>query len=369
MTMKPQFFVGIAALILFTAIAGLAINDQPAIAPGHPPAAGQPADVFLTDDESNNIAVFRDVSPSVVFVTNTLIRRQLLSMNVMETPRGSGTGVVWDKDGLIVTNFHVILGANRIVITLQSGKSYDAEVVGMAPEKDIALLRINAPDEVLKPIPLGDSNDLSVGRKVLAIGNPFALDTTLTVGVVSALGREIKAANNRTIKDVIQTDAAINPGNSGGPLLNSSGQLVGVNTAIFSPSGASAGIGFAIPVNTVKKLIPQLQTYGKLYRPVLGIETLTDNWAKRLGVKGIAILSVKPGLAADRAGLVGVREDNRSQIHLGDVIVAINDEPMTNEDSLLTALEKFAPGDTVKVTTLKDEKILEYELTLTAPES
>ncbi|MFT6009884.1 MAG: S1-C subfamily serine protease, partial [Candidatus Azotimanducaceae bacterium] len=189
------------------------------------PASEQPNNVFLTDDESNNIAVFRDASPSVVFVTNTLVRRQLFSMNVMETPRGSGTGLIWDKDGLIVTNYHVILGANRIIITLDSGNSFDAEVVGTAPEKDIALLRIQAPGETLKPINLGDSNDLSVGRKVLAIGNPFALDTTLTVGVVSALGREIKAANNRTIKDVIQTDAAINPGNSGGPLLNSSGQL------------------------------------------------------------------------------------------------------------------------------------------------
>ncbi|MFT4820936.1 MAG: S1-C subfamily serine protease [Candidatus Azotimanducaceae bacterium] len=333
------------------------------------PASEQPNNVFLTDDESNNIAVFRDASPSVVFVTNTLVRRQLFSMNVMETPRGSGTGLIWDKDGLIVTNYHVILGANRIIITLDSGNSFDAEVVGTAPEKDIALLRIQAPGETLKPINLGDSNDLSVGRKVLAIGNPFALDTTLTVGVVSALGREIKAANNRTIKDVIQTDAAINPGNSGGPLLNSSGQLVGVNTAIFSPSGASAGIGFAIPVNTVRNLIPQLIEYGKLYRPVLGIETLTDYWAKRLGVKGIAILSVKDGLAAERAGMIGVREDNRGQIHLGDVIIAINDQPVTNEDSLLTALEKFAPGDQVQVTTLRDEKIVEYNLVLTAPDA
>jgi S1-C subfamily serine protease len=332
-------------------------------------ASEQPNNVFLTDDESNNIAVFRDASPSVVFVTNTLVRRQLFSMNVMETPRGSGTGLIWDKDGLIVTNYHVILGANRIIITLDSGNSFDAEVVGTAPEKDIALLRIQAPGETLKPINLGDSNDLSVGRKVLAIGNPFALDTTLTVGVVSALGREIKAANNRTIKDVIQTDAAINPGNSGGPLLNSSGQLVGVNTAIFSPSGASAGIGFAIPVNTVRNLIPQLIEYGKLYRPVLGIETLTDYWAKRLGVKGIAILSVKDGLAAERAGMIGVREDNRGQIHLGDVIISINDQPVTNEDSLLTALEKFAPGDQVQVTTLRDEKIVEYNLVLTAPDS
>jgi S1-C subfamily serine protease len=203
---------------------------------------------------------------------------------------------------------------------------------------------------------------------VLAIGNPFSLDTSLSVGVVSALGREIKSVANRTIKNVIQTDAAINPGNSGGPLLNSMGELVGVNTAIYSPSGASAGIGFAIPVNTLKRIIPQLIEHGKLNRPIMGVETLTDYWAARLRVKGIAILSVRKGLAADEAGMIGVREDNRGKIHLGDVIIAINDEPVTNEDSLLSLLERFEPGNTVKVTTLRNEEIRNYDVTLTAPE-
>jgi S1-C subfamily serine protease len=220
----------------------------------------------------------------------------------------------------------------------------------------------------LKAIPLGNSDDLSVGRKVLAIGNPFALDTTLTVGVVSALGREIKSMNNRTINNVIQTDAAINPGNSGGPLLNSSGELVGVNAAIYSPSGASAGIGFAIPINTVKRIIPQLIEHGKLFRPVLGIETMTDYWANRLRVKGVAVLSVRRGLPADEAGMVGVREDVRGNIHLGDVIIAIDDEPVTDEDSLLTLLEQYQPGVTVKVTTMKDDKVHHYEVELSAPE-
>ena len=279
---------------------------------------------FLTTDEQNNISVFKNASPSVVFVTNTQLRRQRFSLNVMEIPRGSGTGFIWDESGLIVTNFHVVQGANKITIELQSNKSYQATVVGSAPEKDIALLKIDAPNEDLQPLPLGDSASLAVGRKVLAIGNPFALDTTLTVGVVSALNREIKSITNRTIKNVIQTDAAINPGNSGGPLLNSNGQLVGVNTAIYSPSGASAGIGFAIPVNAVKVIIPQLIEHGKLIRPVLGIETLTDYWTRRLRVKGVAILSVREGLPAAKAGLVGVREDRRGKIHLGDVIIAIN---------------------------------------------
>ena len=323
---------------------------------------------FLTDEEANNIAVFEAVSPSVVFVTNTQLRRRRFSNNVMEVPQGSGTGFIWDNTGLIVTNFHVVRNANKIMITLQSNKSYEAEVIGTAPEKDIALLKIDAPDEQLNAIPLGDSTSLAVGRKVLAIGNPFALDTTLTVGVVSALGREIKSITNRTIKNVIQTDAAINPGNSGGPLLDSHGRLIGVNTAIYSPSGASAGIGFAIPVNTVKLIVPQLAEHGRLFRPIIGIETLTDSWARRIGVKGVAILSVREGAPAHMAGMLGVREDRRGNMHLGDIIIAINDANVTNEDTLLFQLEKFKPGDTIKVTTLRDDDIHTYNVTLIAPE-
>ena len=323
---------------------------------------------FLTDDESNNIAVYRDISPSVVFVTNTQIRRNIFSLNTTEIPRGSGTGFVWDESGLIVTNFHVVFGANRVTITTASGEDYEARLVGAAPEKDIALLQIDAPDEELQAIPLGNSDELVVGRKVLAIGNPFALDTTLTVGVVSALGREIESFRDRTIKNVIQTDAAINPGNSGGPLLNSMGELVGVNTAIFSPSGASAGIGFAIPVNTVKRIIPQLIEHGQLYRPVIGIDTLGDNWARRFGVKGVPVLSVQRGYPADLAGMVGVRTDSRNNIYLGDIIIALDGEPVTNEDSMLTMLEQRSPGDTVRITTIRDDEIFNYDVTLAAPE-
>ena len=360
----------LAAAIFLAAVGAVVLATSQKDESTPPPETDSHEQPFLTDDESNNIAVFRNASPSVVFVTNTQFRRQLFSLNVMEIPKGSGTGFIWDEDGLIVTNYHVVYRANKITITLQSGNSYDAEIVGASPEKDIALLRIDAPGEKLKAIVLGDSNSLSVGRKVLAIGNPFALDTTLTVGVVSALGREIKSMSNRTIKNVIQTDAAINPGNSGGPLLDSMGRLVGVNTAIFSPSGASAGIGFAIPVNTVKLIVPQLLKYGRLYRPVLGIETLTltDYWAARLRIKGVAILSVKKNLPAERAGMIGVREDRRGNIHLGDVIIAIDDEPVINEDTLLSLLELHEPGDKVKVTTLKNEKIHNYEVTLGSPE-
>ena len=372
--MKVKILGSIAALLLI-AVAVLATSNEtnPTAQKAqmntalNKPYSTPASAARLTNDENNNIQVFKDASPSVVFVTNTQLRRQRFSLNVLEIPKGSGTGFIWDESGLIITNYHVIHGANKIIITLESGNHYPAEVVGYAAEKDIAVLRIKSPNEKLKPIVIGDSAALAVGRKVLAIGNPFALDTSLTVGVVSALGREIKSTDNRTIKDVIQTDAAINPGNSGGPLLNSMGELIGVNTAIYSPSGASAGIGFAIPINTIAKLVPQLIEYGKIIRPVIGIETLKDYQARRLRVKGVVVFSVQDGLAADAAGIVGLRYDNRGQIHLGDVVIAINDEPITNEDSLLSSLEQFVPGDKIKVTTLKDEKIYNYDVVLTEP--
>ena len=359
-------FIAVAAITAGLLVAG-SNGDEPETATTGG-AVAEISPIFLTDDEQNNIAVFEQSSPSVVFVTNTQLRRQRFSLNVMEIPRGSGTGFIWDESGLIITNFHVVYGANKITIALQSGNTYEATVVGTAPEKDIAVLKIDAPDEQLRALPLGDSSTLAVGRKVLAIGNPFALDTSLTTGVVSALGREIKSITNRTIRNVIQTDAAINPGNSGGPLLDSHGRLIGMNTAIYSPSGASAGIGFAIPVNTLKSIIPQLIDHGRLYRPVLGIESLTDYWTQRLRVKGVAILSVRDDFPADRAGMIGVREDWRGNIHLGDVIIAINGETVTNEDTLLSQLEKYQPGDTIQVTTLRDDEIHNYDVTLVAPD-
>ena len=261
----------------------------------------------------------------------------------------------------------MVYRANKITITTHSNRTYEAKVIGAAPEKDIALLKIDASGELLEPLPLGDSSALAVGRKVLAIGNPFGLDSTLTVGVVSALGREIKSLNQRTIRDVIQTDAAINPGNSGGPLLNSSGQIIGVNTAIRSPTGASAGIGFAIPINTLKNIVPQLIEHGKVVRPVMGVELLSDYWTKRLGARGVAIFSVIEGLPAERAGMVGVRYDKQGKIHLGDVLIDINGELVSDEDTLLEQLEKFEPGDKIQVTTTRKDKIKRYQLILAAP--
>ena len=327
--------------------------------------AAQPR--FSTDDETNTMQVFNFASPSVVYVTNETLVRDRWSLRLHTVPKGAGSGFIWDDQGHVVTNFHVIEGARKVTITLQDRSEWPAELVGSAPEKDLAVLKIAAPKELLKPLVAGNSADLAVGRKVLAIGNPFGLDTTLTTGVVSALGREIEAANNRTIRNVIQTDAAINPGNSGGPLLDSSGRLIGVNTAIYSPSGASVGIGFAIPVDTVKKIVPELITHGRLVRPVLGIESAPDQWASRYGFEGVAVLRTAPGMPAEKAGLRGVYRGSRGGWQLGDVIIGIDRQTIATYDDLMNALENHRPGDHVSVRYMREGEEYEAALTLAAP--
>ena len=323
---------------------------------------------FKTEDEANSTEIYRRASPAVVHVTNVALRRAAFSRNVREIPQGAGSGFVWDKNGLIVTNFHVIAGASRLMIELHDNSTWEADIIGVAPEKDLAVLRIDAPAEVLFPLPIGDSSALEIGRKVLAIGNPFGLDTTLTTGVVSALGREISAPNNRVIRNVVQTDAAINPGNSGGPLLNSLGQLVGVNTAIYSPSGASAGIGFAIPVNTVQDVVPQLISFGRLYRPVTGIELASDGWARRYRIEGVPVVRVFPGLPAAQAGVQGVGRNFRGEVVLGDVIVALDDVTVNSSDDYLSFMEKKKPGDEVTLTVRRDGKTRQLRLRLAEPQ-
>ena len=363
--------------IVVTAAVGMLLYFLPVTtAQSTAPSASAPAAQaqnylsFKTDDEANNIEIFRKVSPSVVFVTNSaLYRTSLFSFNVQEMPQGTGTGFIWDKSGLIVTNFHVVQDADRVTITLHDQTSYDAKVLGVAPDKDLALLKIDAPKEDLQAIPLGDSSQLEVGRKVLAIGNPFGLDTTLTVGVVSALGREIDSLTNRKIRGVIQTDASINPGNSGGPLLNSLGQLVGITAQIVSPSGASAGIGFAIPVNMVKKVVPQLLNFGHEIRPDIGIRELPDNYGRAWGIKGVAVLDVNRGSPAARAGIKGMTQDRRGRYILGDIIVEVDGITIKNDDDYQNALEQHQPGETIKVVTLRDDKKMEFNLTLQSGEA
>ncbi|WP_439105931.1 S1C family serine protease [Congregibacter sp.] len=321
---------------------------------------------FATEDEANSTEIFSKASPAVVYVTTTTLRRRSrFSLDVMEIPKGSGSGFVWHASGLIVTNYHVVAEANRMQVTLQDGNSYAAELIGSAPEKDLAVLRLLEPPEDLTTLPLGDSTELSVGRKVLAIGNPFGLDTTLTTGVVSALGREIRAPSGRQIRGVVQTDAAINPGNSGGPLLNSLGQLIGVNTAIYSPSGASAGIGFAIPVNTVREVVPQLISYGRILRPIMGIELASDRWRRRYGIEGMPVVRVFPGLPAAEAGLQGVSRTSRGDLKLGDTIIAIDGQTIDSHDDYLTLMESRKAGDTISVRVRRGDREEDFDVMLT----
>ncbi|HIA59953.1 MAG TPA: trypsin-like serine protease [Gammaproteobacteria bacterium] len=326
---------------------------------------------FKTNDEANNIEVFKNASPSVVNITNSRLIRSYYSLNPQEVPQGSGTGFVWSEDGYIVTNYHVVQQATRVTVTLRDGSSYDARAVGFDPDKDLAVLKIDAPDVKLVPVVLGDSSLLEVGRKVIAIGNPFGLDTTMTVGVVSALGREIDSISRRKIRDVIQTDAAINPGNSGGPLLNSLGQLVGVNTAIYSPSGASSGIGFAIPVNTVKRIVPELIAYGRVQTPILGITHIPqpDYYRQLWSIEGVIVLDVVDGTDPQRLGMRGLSRSQRGSIQLGDVIIEIDGQAVANEDDYANIMEQRRAGDVVRVRTRRDNALVDYDIELQAPQN
>jgi len=320
----------------------------------------------LSAEEQATIAVFDRAARSVVFIANTSMQRDPWSFNVFEVPQGSGTGFVWNRQGHIVTNYHVIYGADAITVTLADRTETKAKVVGADPDHDLAVLQIQAPESALQPVTIGNSQALRVGQKVLAIGNPFGLDHTLTTGVVSALGRTIKSMSNRTIEGVIQTDAAINPGNSGGPLLDSAGRLIGVNTQIVSPSGAFAGIGFAVPVDTVNRIVPELIKHGKLIRPGLGISLVPDAMARRWGVKGVIIGKVGRGSAAERVGLRGARETMGGRVELGDILVAVDGKPVETVEELMDEMEKHKVGDQVTIEYARGNRRLQATVTLQA---
>jgi S1-C subfamily serine protease len=339
-----------------------AAAQQPSVRPALP-ARPQPE---LADEERATISLFERSSPAVVFITSLAVREDFFSLDTTEIPRGTGSGFIWDRQGHVVTNYHVIAGANAVRVTLADHSSWDARVVGMAPEKDLAVLRIDAPAGGLTALPVGRSAGLRVGQSVFAIGNPFGLDQTLTTGVVSALGREIQSLAGNAIRDVIQTDAAINPGNSGGPLLDSAGRLVGVNTAIYSPSGAYAGIGFAIPADTVAAVARDLIAYGRVRRPRLGIEPAPETVTQRLGLEGVLIFRVEPGTGAARAGLRGMRRDAFGRWELGDVILTIDGERIASNGDLLVALENKQAGQTVRVGVLRGNRQLAVPVRLGA---
>ena len=320
----------------------------------------------LFSDERSTINLFRQASPSVVNITTIGVERDLFTLNLYQIPQGTGSGFVWDINGDIITNFHVIQNADSAQVTLADQSNWKARVVGVAPDKDLAVLRIDAPASRLRPIPIGTSKDLQVGQSVYAIGNPFGLDQTLTTGVISALNREIESVTRRPIQGVIQSDAAINPGNSGGPLLDSAGRLIGVNTAIYSPSGASVGIGFAIPVDTVNRIVPELIRSGKIIRPGLGIQIADDQIAQRLGVTGILVVDVARGSAAAKAGIQPTRRDAEGRLRLGDIITALDGKKVESPNDLYLLLEKYKIGDAVNISILRSGKTVETKVALEA---
>lgn len=317
-----------------------------------------------TEDERNTIDVFRAVAPSTVFVTNNQILVDRWSMRALEAPAGSGTGFTWDALGNVVTNFHVVNGGRSWTVTLQDGSEWPARLVGGDPRKDVAVLHIDAPRDRLVPIVVSPPDAaIEVGQKTLAIGNPFGLDHTLTTGVVSALGREVVGFGGVTIKGMIQTDASINPGNSGGPLLDSQGRLIGMNTMIFSAAGQSAGIGFAVPAPTVKRVVDQILATGHVERVGLGISLVDDRIARRSGVVGLVVREVRKGGPADKAGLRGLVATPRG-VAIGDVIVAIDGKPVRGFDDYYSALDGRPVGTPARVSVMRDGRSFDVDIAL-----
>ena len=360
-------FVGgfLFALVLQRSVPDAAVPTTPRAAA--PTTVSTMAD-DLTPEETRNIDIFRRASSSVLNITSIALQRDFFSLDVFQIPQGSGSGFVWDREGHIVTNYHVIESGSAFSVTLADQTESEAEVVGVAPDKDLAVLKIKVPSARLTPLPLGRSSDLAVGQSVLALGNPFGLDNSLTVGVVSAVGRELRSPGGRIIRDVIQTDAAINPGNSGGPLLDSHGRVVGVNSAIYSPSGASAGIGFAVPVDIVRRLVPQLIEHGKPIQPGIGITLLSDRMRDRLGLKGAVIYQVARRSPAETAGLEGLSTSRSGRIIVGDEIIAVNGKKVDSSDDLLDLFESAGVGATLDLTLLRAGKSRQVGVKLVAVE-
>ncbi|HEY6559320.1 MAG TPA: trypsin-like peptidase domain-containing protein [Polyangiaceae bacterium] len=332
----------------------------PAPLPIVPPPSGA-----RTEDEKNTITVFRSAAPSAVFVSQHQLVMDYAGGQAMEVPAGSGSGFVWDDKGHVVTNFHVVQEAKRLTVTLQDQRAFPARIVGVEPRKDVAVLHIEAPKEALRPIHRSDKSPvLEVGQKVLAIGNPFGLDHTLTTGIISALGREVQGIGGVGIRDMIQTDTAINPGNSGGPLLDSGGKLIGMNTMIFSRSGAWAGIGFAVPASTISRIVPQIIKTGRAEQVGLGVQIdPLQRLERRLGIRGVIVLSTIAGTPAERAGMRGITR-GPAGVNLGDVIVGIDETRVNDYDDLYNALDTRKEGDKAKVRVARDEKVVALTIDL-----
>lgn len=318
----------------------------------------------LNSDEQQVIQHFEKLSPSVVFVTNLGVRRVGFSRDITSIPQGTGSGFVWDASGTIITNFHVVRGAQDVEVTLADGSVWKAKPIGFEPEKDLAVIKIDAPADKLSPIPIGTSSDLKVGQSVMAIGNPFGLDHTLTTGIISGLDREIRSPTKHPIQGVIQTDAAINPGNSGGPLLDSNGRLIGMNTAIFSPSGAYAGIGFAVPVDTIGRMVPEILKFGKVTKPGIGVSIASRAVTRRLNIDGVLILSITPGSPAEKIGLQPTRRAPHGGVVLGDILIRVDGQKLKDVDDLFRYLDRKEVGDKVTLEYLREQEVKKAEVTL-----
>lgn len=310
------------------------------------------SDPSAVSDEQNNIEVYKAVAPGVAFVNTTSYTQDWFGNE--QEGKGNGSGSVIDANGDILTNYHVIEGAQKLSVSFGGDKVYPARVVGGDPDTDLAVIKIDPPATGLTVVPLGDSDKLTVGQKVLAIGNPFGLDRTLTTGVISGLQRPIRARNNRPIDAAIQTDASINPGNSGGPLLDKYGRMIGINSQILSPAGGSVGVGFAVPINIAKRVVPQLIQFGEVRRPKLGanllsVSSLGEQGARLPVASGLVVRNVVPGSSAANAGLKGLSQDPMGSVSLGDIIVSIDGEKMDDIDDLFRYLDKKQIGDTVQV--------------------
>jgi S1-C subfamily serine protease len=331
-----------------------AVAGAPAQTPQAAPASGN---ARLSEDELNTIEVVRKTKNSVVYITNLQYVRDFFYSSDQPVPRGSGSGFVWDDAGHVVTNFHVIDEGDKFMVSLPDQRQVEATLVGRDQTKDIAVLKLGQKVAGLEPVAIGTSRDLQVGQKVIAIGNPFGLDHTVTKGIVSALGRSMLGAGDVTIRDMIQTDASINPGNSGGPLLDSAGELIGMNTAIISPSGASSGLGFAVPVDTIKKIVPQIIQFGKVIRPdVGGVQFVRDEVARRTKIEGAVVLQVARDSRAYDLGLRGLYRDNYGRLLIRDVVTAIDLMKINSYDDLFTALDGYKIGDTVTLTVTREDK-------------
>ena len=339
----------------------------------------------LKDEEKSVVDLFTKSKSAVVFITNVAVRRDAFTLSLTEQPQGAGSGIIWDDEGHVVTNYHVIRNANELKVqfSLQNNRgpnskgnindvldACDAVVVGFDDDKDIAVLKLmdaSCYTNKAKALPIGSSSSLQVGQRVFAIGNPFGLDHTLTTGVVSGLSRQIQSGNTgRPIDGIIQTDAAINPGNSGGPLLNSSGQLIGLNTAIYSASGTSSGVGFALPVDMVTGIVDQIIRFGRVTRPIIGVSFAPDEIAEQLGLGGVLVLDAREGGPAERAGIRSTKRDDSGRLLLGDVIVGIDNEKIEDSYDLYRALDNHVVGDSVKVSVFRDtdRRVLDFTVKL-----